>query len=499
MLSINRPPFRVAALALPFLASLTIGTAPPAAAQQPLSVTTRLIETKVIVRDKNGPVADLNQDDFKIFDNGKPQKIAVFHLSKAETQRASSGPALPANVFSNRAGQTSRSPRHTVLLIDTMNTDTADRAYVKTQVRTLLDSLEIKDPIAIDVLGQKFRLLQDFTLDRAALIKAIDGFQPESSQKLRMATTPAPAMPGAERHDPTAVAIRQGYAQMHGFANRDRGLATIDFLAALAKQLGPLPGEKSVIWISSAFPILALNHDTESVQALDRADVTIYSVDAVGLKPPGGPPDYPETLTWIAEETGGRAFYNRNDFTNEIQEAMNDNDVTYTLGFYAPENKADGNFHTLKVEVDRKGLDVRHRKGYFDVEPKPADLTSLNPGTVPENASEIGLIAAIARAGANFQVAVQIGFNDLRLTPENNRWKGSAKLTLVAQSAEGAVVDVKSKTLTFDMPGDAYLKRQREGIVIEQTIPANQKTAKIRVVIVDKSGGSGEVSITPPK
>ncbi|HVA18052.1 MAG TPA: VWA domain-containing protein, partial [Candidatus Dormibacteraeota bacterium] len=39
-----------------------------------IHVATRLVEVGVIVRDKNGPVADLTKDDFTVLDRGKPQK-----------------------------------------------------------------------------------------------------------------------------------------------------------------------------------------------------------------------------------------------------------------------------------------------------------------------------------------------------------------------------------------------------------------------------------------
>jgi hypothetical protein len=39
---------------------------------------TRLIQINVIVRDKNGPVANLTKDDFIVADRGKPRSIAVF-------------------------------------------------------------------------------------------------------------------------------------------------------------------------------------------------------------------------------------------------------------------------------------------------------------------------------------------------------------------------------------------------------------------------------------
>lgn len=42
-----------------------------------LRVNTRLVEVDVVVHSKGHAVGDLKQDDFTVFDNGKPQKIAA--------------------------------------------------------------------------------------------------------------------------------------------------------------------------------------------------------------------------------------------------------------------------------------------------------------------------------------------------------------------------------------------------------------------------------------
>jgi VWFA-related protein len=67
----------------------------------------------------------------------------------------------------------------------------------------------------------------------------------------------------------------------------------------------------------------------------------------------------------MAENTGGRAFYNTNDIQHAIRDAVDDSEVTYTLGFYADTNALDARFHKLKVLVNRKHVEVRYRKGYM--------------------------------------------------------------------------------------------------------------------------------------
>ena len=75
------------ALALLALGLAAIAVSAQNAPQPPtISVSTRLVQVGVIVRDKNGPVADLTKDDFVVLDRGKPQKISVFSVESSELQ-----------------------------------------------------------------------------------------------------------------------------------------------------------------------------------------------------------------------------------------------------------------------------------------------------------------------------------------------------------------------------------------------------------------------------
>src|ERR1035438_707991 len=66
----------------------------------------------------------------------------------------------------------------------------------------------------------------------------------------------------------------------------------------------------------------------------------------------------------LAKATGGLPFYNTNDIKGAIRKAVDDSEVTYTLGFYPPSPDLDSSFHEIKVQVDRKGVEIRSRGGY---------------------------------------------------------------------------------------------------------------------------------------
>ncbi|HXO37102.1 MAG TPA: VWA domain-containing protein [Candidatus Acidoferrum sp.] len=76
------------------------------------------------------------------------------------------------------------------------------------------------------------------------------------------------------------------------------------------------------------------------------------------------------TMNSVAEQTGGKAFYNTNDLNKAIRDSMEDGSTYYTLGYY-PENKDwDGRFRRISVKVNRPGIKLHYRQGFYAVEPK---------------------------------------------------------------------------------------------------------------------------------
>ncbi|HEY2113904.1 MAG TPA: VWA domain-containing protein [Candidatus Angelobacter sp.] len=75
------------------------------------------------------------------------------------------------------------------------------------------------------------------------------------------------------------------------------------------------------------------------------------------------------TMNSVADQTGGKAFYNTNNLEKAIRESMDDGSTYYTLGYY-PENKDwDGRFRKIALKINRPGVSLHYRQGFFAVEP----------------------------------------------------------------------------------------------------------------------------------
>ena len=393
-----------------------------------LRVTTRLVVVDVIATDRKGaPVADLKQDDFQVTEDGKPQSVRSFGFkagsADAAERSAESKPAepLPANVVTNVQHVKPGAPL-AVLLLDGINTRLNNQQYAKQELLAFLKRLPSDQSVAVYLLGSRLRLIQDFTSDPQVLKAVVQNLKDFRSPLMDNANggpikfwlEGVPLPPEVKRR------VLE-FQQETESAQVDQRLAiTMSALNQLARNLSGYPGRKNLIWVSETFPLIIEANKVKGGASADRtrrnynfaiantanrlsdARISVYPVDARGLMSadlynpaapfdergePNGGRDGAQagrslddtanelmgargTMEQLAEGTGGRAFYNRNDLGKAVLEGISDGATYYTLGYY-PANKAwDGNYHKIKVHVTRPGITLRYRLGYYALNPE---------------------------------------------------------------------------------------------------------------------------------
>lgn len=228
---------------------------------------TNLVIVDVVAHDKKGQmISDLAAPDFKVREDGKEQAISVFAFQQPAAGKASataSSEALPPNVFRNAPRFNSNSSLN-VILLDAMNSNLLNQAYVRTEMVKFLEQLPQGQPIAIYALGRKLRLLQDFTTDLNELKRIIQAFKGESSHFLA-SPTGTPEVPltlagwadqMAKEFAPEIRTQIQNFAQETGSDQMDIRIEhTMAALASLAHMLAGRPGRKNLIWITESVPV----------------------------------------------------------------------------------------------------------------------------------------------------------------------------------------------------------------------------------------------------
>jgi VWFA-related protein len=407
-----------------------------AQAQQPayetstvLKVKSRLVVVDVVARDGKGvAITDLKQEDFTVLEDGKEQKLRIFSFQHPDDSVAAAPPQAPANgmnVVDNlphfQAGRALN-----VVLLDALNTSRLNQVSMRQAMIKFLETLPANEPIAVYLLSDRIHLLQDFTTDPAVLKNVVRSFKGSNSPLLTVSAdgSPiAPVLPGVAQSLPPQMAaqIKEFQDQMTVDATDQRVQATLAALNTLSRTLSGYPGRKNLIWLSETFPFdvmltsisgrSSLNSRNYSPaiartgNMLSDSQVAIYPLDARGLAGTGifnvanevnqngatlrgsmGSQMDREsddrmaahgTMNDLADRTGGRAFYNRNDLDGALRDSITDGSTYYTLGYY-PENKDwNGGFRNIQVKLKRGGVKLRYRIGYFAVD--TAAFAKLNP------------------------------------------------------------------------------------------------------------------------
>jgi VWFA-related protein len=106
-----------------------------------------------------------------------------------------------------------------------------------------------------------------------------------------------------------------------------------------------------------ANPGMALNNPLNNPNFMPNANIPVFPQTATANQ---------DVLYALATGTGGFPIFNTNDFAGGLDKIAHELDEYYVLG-YAPEDLShDGTYHSIKVKMDTKGLEVRARTGYYD-------------------------------------------------------------------------------------------------------------------------------------
>jgi len=493
-----------------------------------IKVTKRMLQVNMVDRDKKGPVADLKKEDFTLLEHGKPRDIAAFSIASNATSQLQNVPKLPPNVFSNMIDRSATASNNiTVVLLDGLNTPITDQAYARQQVIKFLDSLQREDRISLYVLGSSLKVLHDFTSDYDSLRASIARSKGVNMGHLD-ASTPDESNSGSDALDEFLNSANQKIAD---FYTIDRVRRTTQAMELIARHVSSIPGRKNLIWVSGSFPFSigmdsiggTNEHRTfneeigHATRRLNESNIAVYPVDARGLvvgpRQPsaavrGLPPQrtnlrsiFPvpvtglDTMEELASRTGGRAFYNTNDIKGAIHKAMEDAEVTYTLGFYPASGELDGKFHDLKVKVARSGVDVRHRKGYLAIDaPVRTDkqmldemrVTALAPLDLTELAVSSRLDVVNDPKPGTLRLTMLLDAHDFTLEKQNGKWTGKGTLMLVQLGLDQKILFAYNEPFDMQLTDENYAKVLKQGILITKQMEPAKGVQQIRVVYLDR-------------
>lgn len=397
--------------------------------------TTVLVD--VVVKDKKGrPIHDLKASDFEVYEDGVLQEISNFREVAGAPTEAGGQPAA-----GSAAGEGTGQGHYTAMVFDRLAPNS--RSFALKAAQTYIDRAASPDSrIGIFFADLSPRTLQLYTNDKQTLEAVVDrALGGTSTRQASVSSSAASGTAGARNVsdagdltapgssatpgavggvvegqtavDAGALGISERMTSMAGRLQQDeQGFASTNTLLAIINSLEPLPGRKSILYFSEgmSIPPAVQSRFRSVINAANRANVSIYTIDAAGLRVQssgtlgsaqinsaanrGGAnssstslgrsgsllqgvletnetalkSDTHGSLNRLADETGGILIRGTNDLKDGMEEIAQDLDDYYLLGYIPKNPEMDGTYREIEVKVDAKDARPRFRKGYFAID-----------------------------------------------------------------------------------------------------------------------------------
>jgi VWFA-related protein len=315
----------------------------------PTPSTGRIYLNVVVAHKSEPPVGDLQQQDFTVLDNKKPQTITSF-----------------------RAVDGSQAPIEVVLVIDAVNVDYPVVAYERSQIDKFLraEGGQLSHSISLMLLTDTgIQNIADFSKDGNKLAGSLD----QSVIGLRFLLRSAGFYGAAERFQVSLTGLQQ-----------------------LVAREAQKPGRKFVLFISPGWPLLSGpnvqldNHEQEMLfgdivyfsTVLRRGGVTLYSVDPIGTRESVDRETYWQNFTngvskpgqvemgnlglqVIATQSGGLVLNSSNDIAAMLNNCFADARAYYEISFAPAPGEKPNEYHRLQIRVAKSGLNARTWQSYY--------------------------------------------------------------------------------------------------------------------------------------
>ena len=511
-----------------------------------LRVTSDLVLTNVVVRDrKTGqPVRGLTRDDFTILEDGKPQQITSFDAENVDQAAAlrppsvaqgASGRAALGTSLTSETGAMSHEQlsghRLIVLFFDTTSLQPEDLERVQTAARDYVQSrMQPADVVAVVSLGNTLSVDQDFTQDKSRLLHAIASYSPGGEQGF----TPGATATTNQVEDTTSfTADETDYNDL----NTDRELFAI---ATIARSLAPIREKKSLLYFSGGISRDGIENQASlraAINASVRANMAIYSVDARGLEavtPLGdattgslrGTSGYngaalqnnldanfnsQEVMATLSSDTGGKSFFDNNDFSPAFEQVEQDTASYYVIGFRSTNLLRDGRYRKLQIRTRRDDVKLEYRPGYYAPadfqhshrEDRERDLEAQLTSDLPATDVSLYLQPFFFRADTPNRYTVPVSLlvpgSQIPFNHGGNRDKATLDVIGVVKDAHGQTLGEARDTVKLAVDANQQVTRKNIEYTTSFTLPAGSYHLKF-VVRENETGkmGSFETGITVP-
>ena len=446
-----------------------------------------------------------------------------------------------------------------LILLDSVNASPENQSKARSQLWQFIKTLPADQPVALAIMGRDLRVLTTFQAGVDGIKRVLaagaanpqqplltDQYNPDDQEILNHIEAKMPDKGAALN---TRLA-NEGQDRLDQRVN-----TTITQLSYLTQWLGSYRGRKNVFWLSTGFPLISTPHSARTASqptskhkstnnqgaqaALDQemqlAHVSIFPIDLRGVlgEYPGMEDathnsglyvgsagshalvaDMQEFATTqddeilneieIARETGGIAEYNRNNIEGMLKDAYNKGQSYYTVTYTPANKKWDGGYRKSNVSLDRKGVSLSYRTGYYAVDP-PQSANSLDNFTLALRrgappAAGVVFTATLKKVDKKLNLDYVVDVRTLKFSSGEEERMGSIDCAVVEYDHAGKVLGTAEIHVDGRAKPGEWSQLEAAGFPAHQAIPLLPDIASVVIGIRDHSSGkfgNMEVSVRP--
>jgi VWFA-related protein len=505
-------------------------------------VTTSLVQVDAVVTDKSGrQITDLRPNDFELLEGGHVRDIVAFSYIGL----ASNAPGS-ATVVRPGARSTSEVPppnlhalrpesvrRAIAIVVDDFGLSFESIARLRNALEKFVsEQTDSTDVIAVIRSSGGPGAMQQFTSNRAQLLATI--------RRLRWYQNgrgAAAALDSITPFDSNGNGVElQGYSSSRppDLSRKEFFGGSLGSLGFVIDRLAKFPGRKSIVLISENLPLTSREAQISgATDVLDRLiglanqhSIVISTMDARGLSKPGLTADdnqenlainqvdrkvreramrfnvSQDTLSYLAEKTGGIFVRNNNDLNNGLRRIMDSEQGYYLMAFRPDDADKERPERTYKVtlRLKRPELVLRSRAAFKRFGATPADA----PRQTKDDVLRDALASPFVKEGVRLKVTVMftgrsqikvllhLDARDMTFTRSaQGAYQAAFDLAVVAFDDNGRVAQELLRAQPLTVPSERYEQVLRDGLVYNISMPMRKPGPfQVRVAVRDEDSGA---------
>lgn len=483
----------------------------------------------VIVTDSKGNrVPDLTKNDFEVFQDGVPQAISNFYAVSGGKVLLEDGKTVPLDSPAAAAEIPSQLKARYIVFIDNLNIQPQNRNRMFKRLKEFLTANVGPQAEAMVVTyNRSLKIKQKFTSEKGDVLSAVEQTEMETGGGTTLAGERRDALQRINDSKSETEAIQ--VARSHAQSLRNDLQFAVDSLKTTLNGLAGVEGRKVFIYVSEGLPASAgaelfetirqkypggssslesLEFDMNSryatiAQTANSNGVTIFALDASGLagdEMVSAENRYMENrpssflmrqntqapLQMLAEQTGGLAAVNTNDWKDSLAELSKDFSNFYSIGYRTTRAAADRP-HSVEVRSKRKGLRVRARKGLLEKSTETRTAEAVVASLFyPRSDNPLGVSLTVGDPKPYDQdnyllpVRVAVPVGKLGLVPSGDRYEGQFFVYFVVLDALGKQSDLQVQRQAVSVPAADFTGAQKKDFYYDVqliVVPGGQKLA----------------------